>query len=163
MLHTIFALGLAAPTAGSDCPADRYTCDAVALCTHSDCPSSWQGPCCDLNADCRCHTDGSIPMPARRQPDPSLIILATTTDKGHAEAKTPRRLTSGQLGSCAVTPTDLEGSLQLQLYSRFFDAECLADPYVGWCYHLAYECPLDWLPAGSVRHQPSTRCTAQAR
>ena len=66
-----------------------------------------------------------------------------------------RRRTSGQSGSCAATTADVPSdSLQLQLYSRFFDADCLSDPYVGWCYHLAYECPLDWLPAGSVRDTP---------
>ena len=74
-----------------------------------------------------------------------------------------RRRTSGKSDPCLFSPTDLEDSLQVQLYSRFFDTECLADPYVGWCYHLAYECPNDWLPVPSVRDTPPALDAAHAR
>ena len=51
------------------CPADRHVCATAASCTHGSCPSSWQGPCCDRNADCLCDAycgsncnDGAMPI-----------------------------------------------------------------------------------------------------
>jgi len=62
-----------------------------------------------------------------------------------------------------LNETEVEDSLQMQLYSRFFDVDCLAEPYVGWCYHLSYECKKSLLPEGSVRAPRNTSHTEQRR
>ena len=47
----------------------RFACRTAADCTHSSCPGSWNGPCCDKNADCLCDdycgpgcNDGNLPF-----------------------------------------------------------------------------------------------------
>lgn len=57
-------------------------------------------------------------------------------------------------GPCAVNPRTMEVDVQLQLFSKLFQMDCLANPYMGWCYHLLNECDYNLLPPGSVRPTP---------
>ena len=85
------------------------------------------------------------------------LALATPAAAQSEPSPPPPRL------PCVLNETEVEDSLQMQLYSRFFDVDCLAEPYVGWCYHLSYECKKSLLPEGSVRAPRNTPHTEQRR